>query len=141
MAEARRDQNRVTTLIGASSVDDITPIRAWIDPTTHRLLVDAEIQSLIDVAFPGVDTGTYGAVSVGTGATLIKAANTSRISLQITNLDVTTCYIGFDSSVTVNNGFPLDQFDTISFTGSDLYRGAVYGIVGTGTIDTRWFEL
>ena len=141
MPDAERDRNRVTTLLAASTLDDTTTIKCWADPTTHRLLVDAEIQSLIDVAFPGVDTGTYGAVSVGTAATLIKAANTSRISIQITNLDLTTLYFGFDASVTTANGFPLDQFDTISFTGSDLYRGAVYGIVGSGTIDVRWFEL
>lgn len=141
MAEARRDENRVTTLIGASSVDDTTPIRAWINPTDHRLLVDAEIQDLIDIAFPGVTTGVYDSVTVGTSATLIRALNNDRVSIQITNLDTETCYIGFDNSVTTSNGFPIDQFDTLSYTGSDLYRGPLYGIVGTGTVDIRFFEL
>ena len=40
MANAKRDQNRVTTLIAASSSDGTTPINVWADPTTHRLLVD-----------------------------------------------------------------------------------------------------
>lgn len=141
MAEARRDENFVPTLIGASSVNDTTPIRAWIDPTTHRLLVDAEIQSLIEVAFPSVDTGVYGAATVGTSATLIRAANTNRISLQITNISTGEVYVGFDASVTTSNGFELSQQDVISFTGSDLYKGDVYGIVATGTSDVRFFEL
>ena len=128
-------------MIGASSVDDTTPIRAWINPTDHRLLVDAEIQSLIDVQFPSVTTGVYGAVSVTTSPTLIRPANTSRISLQITNLTAEEVYVGFDASVLTTNGFELSQQDVISFTGSDLYKGAVYGIVGTGSSDVRFFEL
>ena len=41
MAEAKRDNNMVTTLIGVSSVDGITPITIYVDPVTHRLLVSA----------------------------------------------------------------------------------------------------
>lgn len=40
MADASRDGNFVTTLLGASSVDGKTPVRVYADPTTHRLLVD-----------------------------------------------------------------------------------------------------
>lgn len=40
MAEAKRDQNSVTTLLAVSSADGITPVVLWADPTTHRLLVD-----------------------------------------------------------------------------------------------------
>lgn len=40
MAEAKRDGNHVTTLLGVSSADGVTPINPWVDPTTHRLLVD-----------------------------------------------------------------------------------------------------
>lgn len=39
--QAKRDENFVPTLIGVSSVDLKTPITAAVDPTTHRLLVDA----------------------------------------------------------------------------------------------------
>ena len=141
MAQARRDENRVPTLIGASTLDDTTPIRAWIDPTSHRLLVDADIASLIAISFPSRDNGTYNSVTVTTTATLIKADNPNRLSLQITNRDAEICYIGFDSSVTISTGFPLAQNDVLSLTGSDLYTGDVYGIVGTGSIDVRYFEI
>lgn len=41
MADAPRDGNRIPTLIGVSSVDGTTPVTVYVDPTTHRLYVDA----------------------------------------------------------------------------------------------------
>lgn len=41
MAEANRDQNRVTTLLATSNADGITPVKLYADPITHRLLVDS----------------------------------------------------------------------------------------------------
>lgn len=40
MAQAKRDENYVTTLLGVSNADGITPVVLWADPVTHRLLVD-----------------------------------------------------------------------------------------------------
>lgn len=40
MANAKRDQNFVPTLIGVSSSDGVTPVNVYVDPITHRLLVD-----------------------------------------------------------------------------------------------------
>lgn len=40
MTNAVRDQNRVTTVIGVSNLDGVTPINVYVDPTTHRMLVD-----------------------------------------------------------------------------------------------------
>lgn len=41
MGRAYRDANQVTTVLGVSNVDGITPIEVWVDPVTHRLLVDS----------------------------------------------------------------------------------------------------
>ncbi len=41
MANAPRDNNRVTSLLGTSSSDGVTPVVVYVDPTTHRILVDA----------------------------------------------------------------------------------------------------
>lgn len=41
MADAKRDQNSVTTLLALSNADGSTPIALWADPTTHRLLVSS----------------------------------------------------------------------------------------------------
>jgi hypothetical protein len=40
MAEAQKDGNYVSTLLGVSSVDGVTPVTIYADPTTHRLKVD-----------------------------------------------------------------------------------------------------
>ena len=40
MAQARRDENVVTSLLGVSNVDGSTPVVVYADPVTHRLLVD-----------------------------------------------------------------------------------------------------
>lgn len=39
MAEAKRDNNLITTLLAVSNADGSTPILLYADPTTHRLLV------------------------------------------------------------------------------------------------------
>jgi len=41
MADAKRDNNNITTLLGVSNVDGITPVTLWADPVTHRLLVSS----------------------------------------------------------------------------------------------------
>lgn len=39
MADALRDENHITTLIGASSSDGVTPVNVTITPTEHWLKV------------------------------------------------------------------------------------------------------
>lgn len=56
MATAKRDENKVTTLLGVSSSDGITPIVIWADPTTHRLLVDVAGAGAGDVTGPSSST-------------------------------------------------------------------------------------
>lgn len=41
MANAPRDDNFIPTLLGASSTDGKTPTSVYVDPATHRLLVNA----------------------------------------------------------------------------------------------------
>lgn len=47
MAQARRDANRVTAVLGVSNVDGETPIIIYADPTTNRLLVNATITGTV----------------------------------------------------------------------------------------------
>lgn len=81
------------------------------------------------------DTGTYGNVSVATAATLILAANSARGEVSVRNNNASgVLYLGFDSSVTTANGFPLNPGDVYNNN-----NGAqIYGVASTGTIDTRW---
>lgn len=39
MAQAKRDENSITTLIAVSNADGVTPVTLYADPVTHRLLV------------------------------------------------------------------------------------------------------
>ena len=55
MAQAKRDENSVPTLLGVSNVDSTTPVTIFADPTTHRLLVDLPSGSG-DVTGPGSST-------------------------------------------------------------------------------------
>src|SRR3972149_5532289 len=50
MAEAKRDNNYVTTLIGVSSSDGATPVTIYVDPDTHRMLVSAVAGALNDLS-------------------------------------------------------------------------------------------
>lgn len=38
---ASRDQNRIPSLLGVSSVDGVTPVLIYADPITHRLYVNS----------------------------------------------------------------------------------------------------
>lgn len=43
MANAKRDENRVPTLLGVSSVDGITPTLAAVNPSNNKLQVEADV--------------------------------------------------------------------------------------------------
>ncbi len=69
MANAKRDENFVTTLLGVSSSDGITPVVVYADPTTHRLLVDTVAYSGAGV--PGTTPTAIGQIYVDTNATKV----------------------------------------------------------------------
>jgi hypothetical protein len=78
MAQAARDENRVTTLIGVSSVDLVTPARVAVDPTTGHLLLD--IYDTSKATAKTLQTVT-GSVNNGTSNTVIAAVTGKRIKV------------------------------------------------------------
>jgi hypothetical protein len=68
MAQARRDDNGVPTLIGESALG-ITPINVYVDPTSHRLYTDASITDGIPPGFniPEYDSIELTYVAAGNG--------------------------------------------------------------------------
>ena len=58
MAQAKRDDNQVTTLLGVSNADGTTPVTLYADPTTHRLLVTYPYTDVVGEAVSGSGT-TY----------------------------------------------------------------------------------
>jgi len=83
----------------------------------------------------------FNTVTVTTTATEIVDANNGRTMLIIANDGGAKIYIGPTSSVTTSNGIPM-------FAGEKLtrdhfpegYKGSVYGIVSSGTVDVRYWE-
>ena len=58
--EAKRDANRVTTLLGVSNVDGTTPVTLYADPTTHRLLVSSDAGAGTVTSVAALTLGTTG---------------------------------------------------------------------------------
>lgn len=55
MAEAKRDQNRVTTLLGVSNIDHVTPVPIEADPSTNELLIQS--RQITDLTYTNIHTG------------------------------------------------------------------------------------
>lgn len=53
-----KDANRITVIGGTSSVDGVTPVAIYVDPTTHRLKVDASSTANITIGTSTITGGT-----------------------------------------------------------------------------------
>lgn len=128
----------------------ITEIEDVVQPTLARNLVwsddeqrwkmqraDAQGNLVVGTTGSKVSSVSYSAVSVGTTATLILAANTSRLSVLIRNDGTDTVFVGGDSSVTTSDGMPIRPGESFS---DDQYTGDWYGISGTAGQDMRVLE-
>lgn len=105
---------------------------------TFRLVsVNSDGQISTTQTLSGADVASYSKTVVNTTVTNIVQANASRKRLIITNNHNDTLYIGFDESVTVSTGFPLNTGEQLSLT---EYSGAVYGIMDVAIGDARVLE-
>lgn len=141
MAQASRDQNRVTSLLAVSSADGTTPVVLWADPVTHRLLVD--------IASGG---GTVTSVSVvtanGISGTVANATTTPAITLSLGNITPTGVNIsGLTASqiVATDGSKNLQTLTTATYpslTELSYVKGVTSSIQtqldakGTGTVTT-----
>ena len=95
MADAKRDNNVVTTLIAVSSADGITPVVLWADPTTHRLLVDT--------SGSGASTALDNLASVAINTALLPGTSDS-IALGSATKMWSDLFLGADAVINFNNG-------------------------------------
>lgn len=120
MSTASRDDNFVTTLLAVSSVDGVTPVTLYANPTTHRLLVD----------LAGGGSGTVQTVAV---ATANGFAGTSDGNPSAPTLTLTTSVTG----VLYGNGTAMSALTIgtgLDLTGTTLSATASGGNVSnTGT--------
>lgn len=74
MSDAIRDENRVPGIIGASSSNGTTAVVVYVDPTTHRLYVDAVITSAVVTGGKTNNAAVPGATNLGTLPAVATAA-------------------------------------------------------------------
>jgi len=106
MADAKRDNNRVTTLMGVSTADLSTPTRIAVDPSTNRMLVD--------VTFTPVTTGglsIFRTLDLDETEEEVKATAGQIYGMWFSNLATTTrflkIYNATAANVTVGSTTPL----------------------------------
>ena len=100
MAEAKRDSNRVPTLIGVSSLDLSTPTNVAVDPNTGEVLVQADISltTWVNTALTLTDANT--------AYLLPTVEQVGRKSLVVYNISDTAVYFG-DALITTTTGILL----------------------------------
>lgn len=146
MAQAPRDQNRITTLLATSNADGTTPVVLWADPATHRLLVDASgagmgtVTSVSVVSANGfagtvATATTTPAITLSTTITGILKGNGTAISAAVSNTDyqapITLTTTG-TSGVATFNGTTLN-IPNYAVSGSGLTVGTTTITSGTTT--------
>jgi hypothetical protein len=123
MADASRDGNFVTTLLGVSNADNVTPVKVWADPVTHRLLVDTA----------GGGSGTVTDVSVvtanGFAGTVANSTTTPAITLTTTITGILKGNGTAISAATAGVDYTALAFKTIVVAGQS-------DIVADGPADT-----
>jgi hypothetical protein len=106
---APRDNNRIVVIAGTSSVDGITPTLPYVDPTTHRLLVDA--------------TG-------GTGVSSITSVDGSITPTGTTTVDLSVVSAPKLTTARTIAGVSFDGTANIAIPASGLSNG----VVGSGAV-------
>lgn len=138
---AAPDVSDLGTLLLAVRKDTAAALSGVADGDYAPLLVDSSGRLQVvaggTVSVSQASTaGNFGAITVGTSATQIRAANTSRRSISIFNNGSVTVYVGYDNTVTVSNGMPIPPGGERELR----VTSDVYGIAGTAGQDVRYIS-
>jgi len=115
--QAKRDENRVTTLLGVSSVDGVTPVTLYANPITHALLASV----------PG-GAGTVTSVSVTTanGVSGVVATATTTPAITLTLGDITPSKVN-GNIITAGTGTLTLGTNTLTVSGTANVSGTNSG--------------
>lgn len=116
MGDAKRDNNYVTTLIGVSSADGITPVTVYVDPTTHRVLTQAAAGSGTVTSVSVVTAnGISGSVATATTTPAITLTLGAITPTSVNGLTITTT----TGTLTIAAAKTLTVSNTMTFTATD----------------------
>lgn len=101
-------------------------------------LADSEGRLQVSSGATKADTVVNGAITVDTTAELIVNTNPSRKFLEIINNSANDLYLGFDTGVTIANGFPVPS-GAVWYT--EIYLGAIYMIGSVAGSDVRYIDM
>lgn len=144
MAQAARDQNFVTTLLGVSNVDGVTPVVLWADPVTHRLLVDLPSGSGTVTSVSVVTAnGFAGSVATATTTPAITLSTTVTGLLKGNGTAISAATPGTDYVIPAGNvatATALATGRTIGITGDLVYTSPAFdgtaNVTAAGTLAT-----
>jgi len=114
MADASRDGNRVTTLMGVSDADGTTPLPVKIDATTGRILCSATGVGTGDVVGPAVAVANNVAIFNGTTGKIIKDSGLALSGSNTGDQDLSGLLTKADNLASVASS--TTSFDNISPT-------------------------
>ena len=100
MADAKRDSNRVPSMLGVSSSDLSTPTKVAVDPTTNRLKVDAAYTA---AGNSSAGSGNQTIVTAGTAVQLESDTSCVRVFVQALETNSGVVVVG-DSNVDAAEG-------------------------------------
>ena len=142
MADAKRDANRVPTLIGVTNDSNLDPILLRVDPATNRLLVTATISSgsggtqyAIGTAAGATDTGNAVLVIRDDALSTLSDAEGDWVALRVGSTGALWTTVTGDVNVTATNldirdlSSVSDSVSVLQATASNLNAT----VVGTGT--------
>ncbi len=139
MALAKRDSNRVTTMMGVDSLTGLVPLNLVIDETTGRLLVT----SIITGAKASASAVTT--VAASASSVTLLSANTSRLGAVIVNDSSAVLYIKFGTTASTSSyTIALGGSGSAPFEAYEIpfgYTGRIDGISASATGNYRITEL
>lgn len=111
-----RNVNQVTSVLAKSNASDNADVIVWADPTTHRMLVDANAS----IAGNGtIGDGSKDVTTAGSRVALASSTSCKKVHIQAKIANTGSIYVG-GSTIATGRGVELLPLATITLTISDL---------------------
>ncbi len=133
--DAKRDANRVITILAVTDDGNVEPRRILVDPSTGRLKTNTTVTGILTVDNLGttVITGQKTVAVTNTAVALVTSSTPVKngVIIQALTANSTTVVVG-PSTVTTANGFQLQAGQATSLAIDDLATVYINGVAGVG---------